>query len=144
MSVRDNLIFAGRYFLLPRHEIAARVDELLTEFKVTRYADFKISELSGGTKQRVLIARALMHHPSIVILDEPTVGLDPDIRQKLWDLIRSLKKRGITVILTTHYLDEAEALSDRICILHRGKVGSFKASYRSKSVTNKSALRASS
>jgi ABC-2 type transport system ATP-binding protein len=78
--------------------------------------------LSGGTKQRVLIARALMHDPQIIILDEPTVGLDPDIRRKLWLYIKQLKAMGITVILTTHYLDEAEELSDRVCILNKGKI----------------------
>ena len=92
------------------------------ELELTRYANFEINALSGGTKQRVLIARALMHNPAIVILDEPPVGLDPDIRRKLWDQIKALKKAGITVILTTHYLDEAEILSDRICILSKGKV----------------------
>jgi ABC-2 type transport system ATP-binding protein len=122
LNVRDNLVFAGRYFLMPKAVINARVDELLEQLELTRYAEFKISELSGGTKQRVLIARALMHNPRIIILDEPTVGLDPDIRQKLWALIKALKNQGISIILTTHYLDEAEELSDRICILHKGSV----------------------
>jgi ABC-2 type transport system ATP-binding protein len=88
----------------------------MDQLELTRYADFNIDQLSGGTKQRVLIARALMHNPELVLLDEPTVGLDPDIRRKLWDIIKDLKKMGITVILTTHYLDEAEQLSDRVCI----------------------------
>lgn len=76
--------------------------------------------LSGGYKQRVVIARSLMHNPKLVILDEPTVGLDPHIRHQLWESIRELKNEGVTVILTTHYLDEAEILSDRICILDKG------------------------
>lgn len=122
LTVKDNLVFAGRYFLLPEYIIQERVTELMHTFELTRYADYTIHELSGGTKQRVLIARALMHDPEIIILDEPTVGLDPDIRRKLWHLIRSLQKRGISIILTTHYLDEAEVLSDRICILNKGKV----------------------
>lgn len=122
LSVKDNLIFAGRYFLIPESTIEKRVAELMDMLELTRYADYAIQELSGGTKQRVLIARALMHNPDLIILDEPTVGLDPDIRRKLWDLIHTLKKNGLSVILTTHYLDEAEVLSDRICILNKGRV----------------------
>lgn len=122
LTVEENLIFAGRYFLMPENKIKERVRKLMHELELTRYADFDIHALSGGTKQRVLIARALMHEPAIVILDEPTVGLDPDIRRKLWDQILALKQQGITVILTTHYLDEAEVLSDRICILSKGKI----------------------
>lgn len=122
LTVEENLIFAGRYYLLSEETIQRRVAELINHLELQRYATFPISALSGGNKQRVLIARALMHNPKLVILDEPTVGLDPDIRIKLWDLIRSLKNQGITIILTTHYLDEAEVLSDRICILHKGKV----------------------
>lgn len=122
LNVRDNLIFAGRYFLMPEAEIQKRVLELMELLELTRYAEFEIAQLSGGTKQRVLIARALMHNPQIVLLDEPTVGLDPDIRRKLWQIIKELKNKGITIILTTHYLDEAEYLSDRVCILSKGKV----------------------
>jgi ABC-type multidrug transport system ATPase subunit len=122
LNVRDNLIFAGRYFLMEEDALQKRADYLISELELTRYVDFKVDNLSGGNKQRVLIARALMHNPEIVLLDEPTVGLDPDIRRKLWALIRSLKKMNVTVILTTHYLDESEQLSDRICILSKGKV----------------------
>lgn len=122
LTVEENLIFAGRYFLMPESTIKARVQELMEQLELTRYASFDVSALSGGNKQRVLIARALMNKPAIVILDEPTVGLDPDIRKKLWQQIADLKKMGITIILTTHYLDEAEVLSDRVCILHRGRV----------------------
>lgn len=122
LTVEENLVFAGRYYLLSEDEIKRRVKQLMEELELTRYAAFEISSLSGGNKQRVLIARALMHKPAIVILDEPTVGLDPDIRRKLWQQIKDLKKMGITIILTTHYLDEAEYLSDRICILNKGKV----------------------
>lgn len=122
LNVRENLVFAGRYNLMSEKEIQERVDQLLHEFELTRYAHFEIDQLSGGTKQRVLIARALVHKPEIVIFDEPTVGLDPDIRRKLWTHIQSLKKQGITVILTTHYLDEAEILSDRVCMLSKGRV----------------------
>lgn len=122
LTVRQNLEFAGRYYLIPEQEIQKRVVELLHKFELERYQDFKIDALSGGNKQRVLIARAMLHRPALILLDEPTVGLDPDIRKKLWDMIKELKKEGVTIILTTHYLDEAEYLSDRICILHKGKV----------------------
>lgn len=122
LTVKNNLIFAGRYFLIPEDVIQERAAKLMEQLELTRYADFDIDQLSGGTKQRVLIARALMHNPDIVLLDEPTVGLDPDIRRKLWHIIKDLKKQGVTIILTTHYLDEAEYLSDRVCILNKGKV----------------------
>lgn len=122
LNVEENLVFAGRYFLLSKAPAHARAHELMHAFNLTSYANHEIKALSGGTKQRVLIARALIHNPEIIILDEPTVGLDPDVRRTLWSYIKTLKEQGITVILTTHYLDEAEALSDRICILHQGKV----------------------
>ncbi|KIX85525.1 ABC transporter ATP-binding protein [Vermiphilus pyriformis] len=122
LTVQENLIFAGKYFLLPKNLIQERVSRLLQELELERYANFNVNELSGGTRQRVLIGRALVHEPAVVILDEPTVGLDPDIRRKLWNHILRLKEQGITVILTTHYLDEAEVLSDRICVLRKGKI----------------------
>ena len=122
LNVRENLVFAGRYFLLPEDTVQQRADKLLEEFEISHYARFKVNVLSGGNQQRLLIARALMHKPEIVILDEPTVGMDPDIRHKLWKLILSLKSMGVTIILTTHYLDEAEYLSDRICILNKGRI----------------------
>lgn len=121
LNVRENLEFAGRYYLLPEKEVQERVNELMTQFDLHKYASFKTDALSGGWRHRVLIARALVHNPEIVILDEPTVGLDPDVRRVLWKYIQKLKSRGITVILTTHYLDEAEYLSDRVCIMDRGK-----------------------
>ena len=122
LTVEENLIFAGRYFLIPQDRIIHKAAQLMRELELEKYADFPITALSGGNKQRALIARALMHDPKIVILDEPTVGLDPDIRRKLWDLIKQLKTKGVTTIITTHYLDEAEYLSDRVCILHHGKI----------------------
>jgi ABC-2 type transport system ATP-binding protein len=122
LNVKENLIFAGRYHLIPKKELEERVIDIMEQLEITKYAPLPISELSGGNKQRVLLARALIHKPSIIILDEPTVGLDPDIRRKLWEQIKQLKELGITVILTTHYLDEAELLSDRVCILNKGKI----------------------
>jgi ABC-2 type transport system ATP-binding protein len=122
LSVEDNLIFAGRYYLMSHEDAKTRAKELMDQFKLTKYSHFNVNALSGGYKQRVSIARALMHRPDIVILDEPTVGLDPHIRRQLWQVIKELRTRGITIILTTHYLDEAEVLSDRVCLLSHGKV----------------------
>ncbi len=122
LTVRENLLFAGRYFLMPEQYVQERTDTLLKQFKLTRYKDFNVQALSGGYKQRLLIARAIMHEPKLLILDEPTVGLDPDIRRNLWDIIRELNQKGMTIILTTHYLEEAELLSDRVCMLSQGKI----------------------
>lgn len=122
LTVRQNLEFAGRINGLSVSERNERINTLLEQLSLKKYEFRDIQTLSGGTKQKVLIARALIHHPRIIILDEPTVGLDPDVRRRLWDLILSLKQQGITIILTTHYLDEAEYLSDRICVLHKGSL----------------------
>jgi len=122
LNVYENLLFAGRYFLLEEHVIKDRVDQLFEQFGLSRFAYYSIDMLSGGNQQRVLIARALIHEPEIIILDEPTVALDPDVRRGLWNQISELKKTGITIILTTHYLEESEFLSDRVCVLHRGAI----------------------
>jgi len=122
LTVQEHLEFAGRFYLMDEQAIALRVDELLRQFDLTKYANAKPTILSGGYKQRLLIARALVHRPRLVILDEPTVGLDPHIRRHLWNFIKQLKEEGVTVILTTHYLDEAEYLSDRVCILDQGRI----------------------
>jgi ABC-2 type transport system ATP-binding protein len=120
LTIEENLYFAGRYFNVPENQIKERATLLMKKFSLMQYAQSKGSILSGGYKQRFLLARTLMHQPKIVILDEPTVGLDPHIRRNLWDVIKELKKDGVTVLLTTHYLDEAEYLSDRVCILDKG------------------------
>ena len=104
------------------HAAQKRMDELMARFSLDKYASVFVESLSGGYRQRLSIARALVHQPRIVILDEPTVALDPHVRHSIWDSIRSLKADGVTVILTTHYLDEAELLSDRLCILDKGKI----------------------
>lgn len=122
LTVQENLLFDGRYFLMDRISTEKRAVELMKRFGLSKYASFPVHALSGGYKQRLSIARALMHSPEFVILDEPTVGLDPDIRRQLWDVILELKAQGITVLLTTHYLEEAELLSDRVCILSNGKI----------------------
>ena len=120
LNVKENLIFAGRYYSLPKKMIKNRLDELLEKFDLTRYAYFNLNALSGGYKQRFLIARTLMHNPKLIIMDEPTVGLDPRLRRLLWKFILDLKDEGKTIILTTHYLDEADILSDRICVIDQG------------------------
>jgi ABC-2 type transport system ATP-binding protein len=122
LTVRQNLIFAGRYFLMAENEITRRVDALMEQFDLGRYAHASVSMLSGGYRQRLLIARALVHTPSLVILDEPTIALDPHVRRQLWNRIIGLKEEGVTIIFTTHYLDEAEVLSDRVCIMDKGLI----------------------
>ena len=102
--------------------IDVRLAKLVEQFELKDYLPRKANILSGGYKQRFMIARSLMHNPKIVLLDEPTVGLDPHIRRQIWTKIKELKQDGVTVILTTHYLDEAEVLSDRVCILDSGLI----------------------
>ena len=122
LTIRENLWYAGRFYGLEEPYLTQRVNELLAEFSLEKYADMKPEVLSGGYARRLLIARALIHKPKLVILDEPTVGLDPHIRRQLWQTVKQLKDKGITVILTTHYLDEAEELSDRVVVLEKGQV----------------------
>lgn len=119
LTVEQNLYYDGRYFGFSEAETRKKLDELVERFKLEKYRDFKPDQLSGGYQQRVMIARALMHNPEFIILDEPTVGLDPSTRRHLWKTIKELNK---TVLLTTHYLDEAEALAKNICILDKGNV----------------------
>ena len=122
LSLRENLVFAGRYFGMSKEMIEARIDELAERFVLTQYLDEKPEILSGGYKQRFTLARSILHQPKLIILDEPTVALDPHIRRQIWDYIKALKENNISVLLTTHYLDEAEVLSDRVCVLDQGKV----------------------
>lgn len=122
LTLEQNLRLSGSYYQLTQKQIDDRFNHLVDHFELRPYLHQKASVLSGGYKQRFMIARALMHNPKLVILDEPTVGLDPHIRRQLWDKIKELKKDGVTVILTTHYLDEAEQLADRVCVLNAGTV----------------------
>lgn len=122
LTLEQMLTFSGRYFGLSPDVIKKRKDYLIEKFDLGDYAKLKSFVLSGGYKQRFSIARTLMHSPKLVILDEPTVGLDPHVRHQLWEFIRSLKNDGITTILTTHYLDEAEVLCDRVCIIDAGEI----------------------
>lgn len=122
LTLEQNLLFAGRFYGLDDMQIRPRIDTLVKQFELERYLGQKADVLSGGYKQRFMIARSLIHQPDFIILDEPTVGLDPHIRRQLWSMIKELKKSGITVLLTTHYLDEAEKLSDRVCMLDKGRI----------------------
>lgn len=122
LTIEQNLEFAGRYFGMPADKIKEQTAYLLKRFGLDKYAKSKASILSGGYKQRFLIARTLMHSPQLVIFDEPTVGLDPHVRRDIWEVIKGLKKDGVTVLITTHYLDEAEQLCDRVCLLDKGVI----------------------
>jgi lipooligosaccharide transport system ATP-binding protein len=122
LRVRDNLLVYGRYFGLPRAQIAERADELLDFAQLADRKTAKVDELSGGMKRRLTIARALINDPRILLLDEPTTGLDPQARHILWDRLFRLKERGTTLVLTTHYMDEAEQLCDRLVVVDKGQI----------------------
>jgi len=122
LSVRENLEVFARFYGLSRKQAKARAVELLEFVHLTERAESKVLELSGGMKRRVLIARGLVGNPELVVLDEPTTGLDPQARINLWDRMRDLKRRNATLILTTHYMDEAEQLCDRLVIMDKGKI----------------------
>ncbi len=122
LTIEQILTFTGHYYGLPKEVIIQRREKLIEQYELGKYRTAKPSVLSGGYAHRVLLARSLMHNPKLLVLDEPTVGLDPHIRRQLWHTIKELKKNGVSVLLTTHYLDEADELSDRICILDAGKI----------------------
>ena len=122
LRVRDNLLVYGRYFGLPRAAVAKRADELLEFAQLTEKAKAKVDDLSGGMKRRLTIARALINEPRILLLDEPTTGLDPQARHILWDRLFRLKEQGTTLVLTTHYMDEAEQLCDRLVVVDKGQI----------------------
>ena len=122
LTVREILTYHGRYFGLDSGERESRASRLLEELQVAEKANAKPQTLSGGQQQRVMIARALMHDPKILLLDEPTTGLDPQARARMWDEIRRLREGGTTVFLTTHYLEEADALCDRLAIIDHGRI----------------------
>jgi len=122
LRVRDNLLVYGRYFGLPRSVVAERADALLDFAQLTDRAKAKVDDLSGGMKRRLTIARALINEPRILLLDEPTTGLDPQARHILWDRLFRLKEQGTTLVLTTHYMDEAEQLCDRLVVIDQGRI----------------------
>ncbi len=122
LSVRDNLIVYGRYFGIPRKQVRAKADELLEFAQLTDKADGRVEAMSGGMKRRLTIARSLINDPEILLLDEPTTGLDPQARHLLWDKLFRLKQQGVTLVLTTHYMDEAEQLCDRLVVMDKGVI----------------------
>jgi len=122
LSVRDNLVGYARYFSIPRQEAQQSADQLLEFFALQSRAKDKIATLSGGLKRRLMLARALVNNPEFLILDEPTTGLDPQSRQLLWQKLAELKGRGLTILLTTHYMEEAERLCDRLVIVDHGQI----------------------
>jgi len=122
LSVRENLITYGRYFGLPLSYVKPKVDELIAFAQLEDKAKGKVDDLSGGMKRRLTIARALINEPRILLLDEPTTGLDPQARHILWDRLFRLKEQGVTLVVTTHFMDEAEQLCDRLIVIDRGKI----------------------
>jgi len=122
LDVRDNLYYHGRYFRMSRRESWQRADELLEQFRLADRAHAPVISLSGGMAQRLMVARAILHRPEVLFLDEPTAGLDPQSRLALWDLVRELHASGQTVVLTTHYMEEADQLCERLAIMDHGRV----------------------
>jgi lipooligosaccharide transport system ATP-binding protein len=122
LSVRENLLIYGRYFGLTRAECARRADDLLEFAQLTERAGDQVEHMSGGMKRRLTIARSLINEPEVLLLDEPTTGLDPQARHLLWDRLYRLKQRGVTLVLTTHYMDEAEQLCDRLVVMDKAKI----------------------
>jgi lipooligosaccharide transport system ATP-binding protein len=122
LTVRENIIIYGRYFGLPRGQLGPRADELLEFVQLTERANDKVEPLSGGMKRRLTIARSLVNDPDVMLLDEPTTGLDPQARHVVWDRLYRLKQSGVTLVLTTHYMDEAEQLCDRLVVMDKGKI----------------------
>ncbi|HVH50550.1 MAG TPA: ABC transporter ATP-binding protein [Gaiellaceae bacterium] len=122
LTVRENMIIYGRYFGLSRKEVRARADRLLEFVQLDERAGSRVDPLSGGMKRRLTIARSLVNEPELLLLDEPTTGLDPQARHAVWDRLFRLKRQGVTLVLTTHYMDEAEQLCDRLVIMDRGRI----------------------
>jgi len=122
LTVAETLDYHGGYFGMPKRERRERADELLEEFSLTEKRDDRTRTLSGGMKRRLILARALMHRPRLLILDEPTAGVDVELRLELWHYVQRINAEGTTILLTTHYLEEAEQLCDRIAFINEGKI----------------------
>jgi lipooligosaccharide transport system ATP-binding protein len=122
LSVRENLYVYGRYFDLPRQKLRERIEQLLEFTQLAERGDDRVEPLSGGMKRRLTIARSLINDPDLLLLDEPTTGLDPQARHVLWDRLYRLKAEGVTLVLTTHYMDEAEQLCDRLVVMDQGRI----------------------
>jgi lipooligosaccharide transport system ATP-binding protein len=122
LTVRENLYIYGRYFDLTRRDARRKADELLEFVQLRERADARVDSLSGGMKRRLTIARSLVNDPDVLLLDEPTTGLDPQARHVVWERLYLLKQQGVTLVLTTHYMDEAEQLCDRLVVMDRGRI----------------------
>jgi ABC-2 type transport system ATP-binding protein len=122
LSVWENLYFHGRLFGIPARESKRTATALLTQFQLEKWASASVYALSGGMAQRLMVARAIFHRPAVLFLDEPTAGLDPQSRLALWETLRSLNADGQTILLTTHYMEEADQLCGRVAIMDRGKI----------------------
>ena len=122
LTVRENLVIFARYFGIPWAEGRRRADELLEFVQLKERSKDKVEDLSGGMKRRLTVARALINEPDLLLLDEPTTGLDPQARHLVWDRLYRLKQRGVTLVLTTHYMDEAEQLCDRLVVMDKAKI----------------------
>jgi len=122
LTVYENLLIHGLLFGMSLREIKEQIEELLTLADLADRRSAKVKELSGGMRRRLLIVRALLHRPKILLLDEPTVGLDPHIRRKIWHLIKQIQEKGASILLTTHYMEEAEYLSDRVAFIFNGNI----------------------
>ncbi|HEY7894431.1 MAG TPA: ATP-binding cassette domain-containing protein [Gemmatimonadaceae bacterium] len=122
LNVRENLVFHAAYFGVARSVAARRAAALLDQLGIGDRGDAKVDQLSGGQQQRLMIARALIHEPRVIFLDEPTVGLDPQARHALWDILRELHAQGRTIIMTTHYMEEADRLCERLAIMDQGRL----------------------
>ncbi len=125
LTVRQNLQVFARLYRVPRADRAAAVERALEVAQLTGRAETRVDDLSGGMRRRLLIARALVHRPRLVLLDEPTVGLDPQVRQELWALVAALRSEGVTVLMSTHYIEEAERLADDVAVMSAGRVIAF-------------------
>ena len=122
LTVDDNLYIYGRYFDLPKAVVRARIEELLEFVQLTERRHDRVDPLSGGMKRRLVIARALINEPDLLLLDEPTTGLDPQARHLVWERLYRLKQQGVTLVLTTHYMDEAEQLCDRLVVMDQARI----------------------
>jgi ABC-2 type transport system ATP-binding protein len=130
LTVYENLMVHGRLYHMPRQAIVRRIDELLAYIELQEKRHTPVKQLSGGMKRRVMIARALIHAPRMLFLDEPTVGLDAAIRRRIWALIKRIQQDGVTVFLTTHYIEEAEFLADRVAFLDQGRIVALDSPHR--------------
>ncbi len=122
LTVRENLYFHGRLFGIGAHESHRRADELLEQFQLSRWTKASVYALSGGMAQRLMVARSIFHRPAVLFMDEPTAGLDPQSRLALWDILRELNEAGQTILLTTHYMEEADQLCGRVAIMDHGRI----------------------